>query len=160
MYERAHAHTHTHTHLCTERNTHLLRGVVNRTQPTPSFSSPFLTCCAILPTSFVGNGPHLRQWLVTQHLHWLISQLRFSRVFLNCNVNARRSMHSSRDATLGASGLWLGTQTGAGGTTTLAKSFFWPQPIASWTTGLLRGHKDIRDHSQLLASHSFTKRQK
>ena len=27
------------------------------------------------------------------------------------------------DATLGASGLWLGTRTGAGGTATLSKSF-------------------------------------
>ena len=34
---------------------------------------------------------------------------------------------------LGASGHWLGTRTGAGGTTTL----FWPQPIAPWTTGCL-----------------------
>ena len=28
------------------------------------------------------------------------------------------------DATLGASGLWLGTRTGAGGTATLTKFFF------------------------------------
>ena len=28
------------------------------------------------------------------------------------------------DATLGARGLWLGTRTGAGGTTTLTESFF------------------------------------
>ena len=27
---------------------------------------PFLTCCAILPTSFGDMGPHLRWWLVTQ----------------------------------------------------------------------------------------------
>ena len=40
------------------------------------------------------------------------------------------------DATLGASGLWLGTRTGAGGTATLAESFFfWPQPMAPSTTG-------------------------
>ena len=37
------------------------------------------------------------------------------------------------DATLVASGLWLGTRTGAGGTDTLTK-FFWPQPMAPWTT--------------------------
>ena len=30
------------------------------------------------------------------------------------------------DATLGASDLWLGTRTGASGTATLTKSFFWP----------------------------------
>ena len=41
------------------------------------------------------------------------------------------------DATLGASALWLGTRIGAGGTATLTKSFFfWPQPMAPWTTGL------------------------
>ena len=38
------------------------------------------------------------------------------------------------DVTLGASGLWLGTRTGASGTATLAKRFFWPQSMASWTT--------------------------
>ena len=27
------------------------------------FPSPFLTCCAILPTSFGGKGPHLRRLL-------------------------------------------------------------------------------------------------
>ena len=42
------------------------------------------------------------------------------------------------DATLGASGLWLGTRTGAGGTATLTESFFWPQPMALWTTRLLK----------------------
>ena len=39
------------------------------------------------------------------------------------------------DATFGASGLWLGTRTGAGGTATLIQSFFSPQPMVSWTTG-------------------------
>ena len=38
------------------------------------------------------------------------------------------------DAFLGASGLWLGTRTGAGGTATLTESFFCPQPMAPWTT--------------------------
>ena len=57
-------------------------------------------------------------------------------VFLGCKANARRSVHSPQDhfitvsplslttdvtdATLGARGLWLGTQTGAGVTATLA----------------------------------------
>ena len=36
------------------------------------------------------------------------------------------------DATLGASGLWLGTRTEAGGTATLAKSFFGHSP---WVHG-------------------------
>ena len=35
--------------------------------------SPFLTCCAILPTSFGGKGPHLRRWLVAQPLHQTVS---------------------------------------------------------------------------------------
>ena len=39
------------------------------------------------------------------------------------------------DETLGASGLWLGTRTRAGGTASLTESFFWPQPMAPWTTG-------------------------
>ena len=46
------------------------------------------------------------------------------------------------DATLGASGLWLGTRTGAGGTATLTKRFFWPQPMAPCTAG--RGIELIR----------------
>ena len=36
------------------------------------------------------------------------------------------------DAKLGASGLWLETRTGAGGTATPSK-FFWPQPMTPWT---------------------------
>ena len=48
-------------------------------------------------------------------------------VFLDFKTNARRSVRSPWDhlatdviyATLGASGLWLGTRTGAGGTDTL-----------------------------------------
>ena len=55
-------------------------------------------------------------------------------VFLGCEAYARRSVHSPQDhfisplslatdvtdATLGASGLWIGTRTGAGGTATQA----------------------------------------
>ena len=56
----------------------------------------------------------------------------------SCEVNARRSMHSPQDhfiitlimMTLGASGLWLGTQTEAGCIVPLTESFFgrcpWP----------------------------------
>ena len=104
---------------------------------------------AILPTSFGGNGPHLRRWLVAQPLHQTVCLLRFSGVFLGCKANARKSVHSPRiislstlsleidvtDATLGASGLWLGTRTGAGSTATRTESFFWPQPMAPWTAG-------------------------
>ena len=42
------------------------------------------------------------------------------------------------DVTLGESGLWLGTRTGAGGTVTLTKKFFWPQPMAPWAAGHLQ----------------------
>ena len=56
---------------------------------------------------------------------------------LSYKANARSSLHSPQiisllplslatdvtDATLGASGLWLGIRTGAGGTATLTKSF-------------------------------------
>ena len=38
------------------------------------------------------------------------------------------------EVTLEASGLWLGTRTGAGGTATVTESFFWPLPMAPWTT--------------------------
>ena len=55
-------------------------------------------------------------------------------VFLSCKANARRSLYSPgiislpplslatdvTDVTFGASGLWLGTRTGAGGTDILA----------------------------------------
>ena len=43
------------------------------------------------------------------------------------------------DATLGASGLWLGTRTGAGGTTTLTERFFgrirWHHGQQVWNQG-------------------------
>ena len=48
------------------------------------------------------------------------------------------------DETLGASGLWQGTRTGAGGTATLNESFFWPQPMSPWTTGgLVYGYEKL-----------------
>ena len=64
------------------------------------------------------------------------------QVFLSSKANARRSVHSPwiislsplslvtnmTDATPWASGLWLGTQTGAGGTATPTKSFFGRSP--------------------------------
>ena len=39
------------------------------------------------------------------------------------------------DATLGTSDLWLGTRTGAGGTATITKFFFFAQSMPPWTTG-------------------------
>ena len=45
------------------------------------------------------------------------------------------------DMTLRASGLWLGTQTGAGGTATLALKLSWPQPMAPWKTGMLKNNR-------------------
>ena len=69
--------------------------------PVPSFPYflpfPILTCCAILPTSFGGKGPHLRRRLVARPLHQTVSQLRFSGVFLGCKANARRSVNSSQE---------------------------------------------------------------
>ena len=43
------------------------------------------------------------------------------------------------DATLGASGLWLATRTGAGGTATLTESFFFGH--SAWLHGQLDGRK-------------------
>ena len=65
----------------------------------PSFPyflpSHFLTWVAILPISFGGKGPHLRGWQVAQPSS-TVSWLRFSGIFLSCNVIARRSVHSPR----------------------------------------------------------------
>ena len=72
-----------------------------------------------------------------------------AEVFLGCKANARRSVYSPRiislsplslatdvtDATLGSSGLWLGTRTGAGGTATLSESFFGRSPSFSGQLG-------------------------
>ena len=42
------------------------------------------------------------------------------------------------DVIFGTSGLWPRTRTEAGGTATLTKSFFWPQPMAPWATRQLK----------------------
>ena len=80
----------------------------------PSFLPfPFLTCCAVIMTSFGGKGPHLRQWLVTQTLP--IRQMPGDL----CTVPSIISLSPLSlvtDVTLGVSGLWQGTLTGAGGT--------------------------------------------
>ena len=55
------------------------------------------------------------------------------------------------DATLGESGLWLGTRTGAGGTATLVWNFLVAVPMAPWTTGHLFFRRRILSH--LFASH-------
>ena len=47
------------------------------------------------------------------------------------------------DATLGASVLRLGTRTGAGCTVTLTESFFSPQPMDPWTTGVFKLYDGI-----------------
>ena len=117
----------------------------------PSFlSSLFLTCWTILPTSFGGKGPHLRRWLVAQHVHQTVSYLRFSGVFLSYKANARWSVQSPQDhfmITLIISDRrdWRDTQ----GKWHLARNpdrswwhrhinwkFFWPQPMVPWTTGI------------------------
>ena len=65
----------------------------------PFFFLPslFQTCCAILPTSFEGKGPHLKRLLIAQPLHQTDSQLRFSGVFLSFKGNTKRSVHSPQD---------------------------------------------------------------
>ena len=65
---------------------------------------------------------------------------RRKRRYCNCNIMLYSLSPLSlatdvTDATLGASGLWLGTRTEAGGTVTLTK-FFWPQSMNPLTTGL------------------------
>ena len=93
-------------------------------------------CCAVLPTLFGGKRPHLRRWHVAQPLHQAVSLLRFSRVFLSCKSNARRSVHCPRDHFIitliisdrpdtRGSGLWLGTWKGACGTSTFV--YCWNQ---------------------------------
>ena len=48
--------------------------VTSSTPSLPSFlPSPSLTCCAILPISFGGKGPHLRRRLVAHPLHQKVS---------------------------------------------------------------------------------------
>ena len=62
----------------------------------PSFLPfPFLACCAILSSLFGDKGSHLRRLMAAQPSS-TVFQLRFSRVFLSCKVNAKRSVHSLR----------------------------------------------------------------
>ena len=62
--------------------------------PFPSFIPfLFLTCCVILPTSFLGKGPHLRRWLVAQPPS-TVYYMTFSGFFLSGKVNARRFVYS------------------------------------------------------------------
>ena len=116
--------------------------------------SPFLTCCAILPTSFGGKGPHLRQSPVAQPLHQTVSQLRFSGVFLSFKANARAgdlctvpriiSLSSLSlatdvtDATLGESWPLVGNPERSCWHRHTSLKLFWPQPIAPWTAGLTK----------------------
>ena len=65
----------------------------------------------------------------------------------NC-YNYRQPIAITSDATLGASGLWLGTQTGEGGIATLTK-FFWPQPMAPWTKGGQNDTAETGEEEQL-----------
>jgi hypothetical protein len=66
---------------------------INRYPPFPCFlPSPFLTCCANLPTSFGGKGRHLRRWLVAQPLHQTVFWC-----FPHFKANARIPVHSPQD---------------------------------------------------------------
>ena len=66
------------------------------------------------------------------------------------------------DMTLGASGFWLGTRTGAGGTATLTKSFFWPQSMDSriqlrWFGHIMRRY-DITLNKEVFNSKKKTRK--
>ena len=115
--------------------------LVLTSSPSPS-SLPGVLCGPT--TSFESKGPHLTRWLVSESSS-TVSYLRFSRVFLSCKANARfeQSYRYHFIITLSLTDrcdwcdtrgkwLWLGTQTGAGGTATLTWSFFWPQPMDKW----------------------------
>ena len=114
--------------------------------PTPSISSllpsPFLTCYASLRTSFGGMGLNLRRWMVAQPLHQTVSKLGFSSAVRQmredlCTAPRIISLSSLSlatdvtDATLGASGLWLWTRRGAGGTAILVWNIFGRSPQGS-----------------------------
>ena len=119
------------------------------TLPHPPFHpSPILTYCWMLSTSFRGKGPHLRRWLVAHpcicrfpnwgfpRLSSAVREMPGDLCTANRGVISLSPLSLASDVTemtLGASGLWLGTRTGAGGTATLAWCFFWPQPMAPWT---------------------------
>ena len=67
------------------------------------------------------------------------------------------------DRTLGASGLWLGTRTGAGGTTTLTERFFGRSPFLHGQIAKFPGlwipcpSNPARILSDLLTTHRSTK---
>ena len=107
--------------------------------PTLSFPyflpSPFLTCCAILPTSFRGKGPIWGgDWshspFIRRSPSWGI--LEFSSAVSQMpgdpctapRIISLSPLSLATDVTLGSSGLWLGTRTRAGGTDTLTEGCF------------------------------------
>ena len=102
------------------------------------FPSPFLTCYAILLTSFEGKDSIWGDDWSHSPFIWRSPSWGFLGVFSAVRqmpgdlCTAPRIISLSplslatdvTDATLGACGLWLGTRTGAGGTVTLTESFF------------------------------------
>ena len=101
----------------------------------------FIICFILILRSF-----HLPSDLLCDLIWWLwtpfeaitgrtassvFSQLRFCGGFLDCKVSAQPPVsfychpyHQLTDVPLEASGLWIETRTGAGGTATLVRSFF------------------------------------
>jgi hypothetical protein len=97
----------------------------------------------------IGGALWLRQWTSGFHELWsylvphnkklapLISKWnRRSRnywevMLSNCIYISLSPLSLATDATLGVSGLWLGTRTGAGGTVTLVWNFFGRSPHGS-----------------------------
>ena len=94
----------------------------------PSVSHPDVLCD---PTDLIRRECTAFE-AMTGHIAFIDGPL--AEVFVSCKVNAKRSVQSSRyhlivtlsladrltDVKLGATGLWLGTQTGVSGTATLA----------------------------------------
>ena len=58
----------------------------SRTEQDSYLPSPFLTCCAILPTSFGDKEPIWGDCFLAE----------VSGIFFSCKLNARRSVHSPR----------------------------------------------------------------
>ena len=89
-------------------------------------SSTFLTCCAILPTSFVamtGRTVYVDGPLAEVFRGFPQQQGKCLEICAQTPISSHYPYYYLTDVsgmTLGASVRWLGTRTGAGGTATLA----------------------------------------
>ena len=167
-------------------NVEVIIGTFDFSLPIPSFPhvllSPFLACCAILPTSIGGKGPHWRHSpFIRRSPSW--GFLEFSSAVRQisgdlCTASRIISLSplslatDGTDATLGASGFWLGTRTGASGTTTLTESFFLTAahdsmvnrkkmtiggpPLFSQTAGTYSKHNTLQNAYRRILKHRHT----